>query len=73
MIEKDDSSYYSFSRQDGECSRIDEARRTLDEEVLHKKLGLPSSLEKGNKCKTSPKKYVHNKGEMKTFSTNNTS
>jgi hypothetical protein len=40
MIEKDDSSYYSFSHQDGECSRIVEARRTSDEEVLHKQVSL---------------------------------
>jgi hypothetical protein len=31
MIEKDDSSYYSFSHQDGEFSRTTEARRTSDE------------------------------------------
>jgi hypothetical protein len=34
MMEKDDSSYYSFSRQYGECLRTVEARRTSDEEVL---------------------------------------
>jgi hypothetical protein len=56
MIEKDDSSYYSFPHQDGECSRMVEARRTSDEEVLHKKLVLPSSPEKGNMCKTSPER-----------------
>jgi hypothetical protein len=70
MIKKDDSSYYFFSCQDGECSRIVEARRTSDEEVLHKQLALPSSSEKGNMCKESPEKYVHAKGErMKTFPT----
>jgi hypothetical protein len=70
MIEKDDSSYYSFSHQDGECSRVVEAKRTSDEEVLHKQLALPSSPEKGNMCKASPEKDVHARGEgMKTFPT----
>jgi len=31
MIKKDDSSYYSFSHQDGECSRMDKENRTSDE------------------------------------------
>jgi hypothetical protein len=67
MIEKEDSSY---SHQDGECSRVAEAKRTSDEEVLHKKLALPSSPEKSNMCKSSPGKDVHATGEgMKTFPT----
>jgi hypothetical protein len=69
MIEKDNSSYYSFSRQDGECSRMAKVRRNLDEEVLHKQLVLPSSLGKGNICKTSLEKYVHSREGMKTFPT----
>jgi hypothetical protein len=36
IIEKDDSSYSSFPRQDGECSRMTEVRETSNEEVLHK-------------------------------------
>jgi hypothetical protein len=68
MLEKDNSSYYSFSHQDGECSRMAKARKNSNEEVLHKQLVLPSSPEKGNMCKTSPNKYVHATGErMKTF------
>jgi hypothetical protein len=54
IIEEDNSSYYSSSRQDGEFSRMDEVRRNSDEEVLHKKLVLPSIPGKGNRCKTSP-------------------
>jgi hypothetical protein len=70
MIEKEDSSYYSSSHQDGECSRVAEAKRTSDEEVLHKKLALPSSPEKSNMCKASSGKDVHATGEgMKTFPT----
>ena len=71
MIEKNDSSYYSLSHQYGECSKTTEARRTSEEEVLHKQSGLPSGLRKGNMCKTSSEKYVHSKGEMKKFPTNN--
>jgi hypothetical protein len=69
MIEKDDSSYYYFSHQDGECSRMVEARRTSDDEVLHKKLELPSNLGKGNIYKTYPERDVHSKEGMKTFPT----
>jgi hypothetical protein len=45
VIEKEDSSY---SHQDGEYSRVDEAKRTLDEEFLHNQLALPSIPEKSN-------------------------
>jgi hypothetical protein len=31
MIEEDDSSFYSSSRQDGECLRITEAKKNSDE------------------------------------------
>jgi hypothetical protein len=69
MIEKDDSSYSYFSLQDGECSRMSKARRTSYDEVLHKKLDLPSIPGKGNRCKTSPERDVHSKEGMKTFPT----
>jgi hypothetical protein len=69
MIEKDDSSYYSFSCQDGECLRTVEVKKTSDDEVLHKKLYLPSSLEKRNTCKTSLEKDVHSKEGMNMFPT----
>jgi hypothetical protein len=61
MIKKDDSSYYCFSRQYGECSEKTEEKRTSDEEVLNKKLGLPSIPRKGIRSETSPGKYVHYK------------
>jgi hypothetical protein len=67
MMEKDDSSYYSFSRQDGEFSKMVEAMKTSDEEVLHKQLVLPSSPGKGNICKTSLERDVHSKEGVKTF------
>jgi hypothetical protein len=54
MIEKDDSSYSSSPRKYGEFSMMAEVRRNSDEEVLHKKLVLPSIPGKGNRCKTSP-------------------
>jgi hypothetical protein len=38
-----DKEEYSYSHKDGECLRVDEAKITLDEEVLHKKSALPSS------------------------------
>jgi hypothetical protein len=69
IIEKDDSSYSSFPRQDGECSRMTEVRGTSDEEVLHKQLVLPSILGKGSICKTSPGRDGHSEGRVKTFPT----
>jgi hypothetical protein len=36
ITEEDNSSYSSSPRQDGECSRTTEVRRTSNEEVLHK-------------------------------------
>jgi hypothetical protein len=49
-----------------------EVGRTSNEEVLHKKLVLPSIPGKGNKCKTSPGRDVHSKEGMKTFPTSKT-
>jgi hypothetical protein len=70
IIQKEDSSHYSYSHQDGECSRLAEEKRTSDEEVLQNKLALPSSLEKSNMCKASLGKGVHVAGEgMKNFPT----
>jgi len=43
MIKKYYSSFYSFSHQDGEWSRVAEENKTSDEESLHKQLSLPSS------------------------------
>jgi len=68
MIEKDDSSYYYFSLQYGELSRIDKVRRNLTAEVLHPQLSLHSSRENGNKFKKSIEEDVHDTREgMKTF------
>jgi hypothetical protein len=36
MIDKDDSFYSYFTHQYGEFSRMNEVRRTSNEEVLHK-------------------------------------
>ena len=67
MIEKQDSSY---SHQDGECSRVVEAKGTSYEENLHKQLALPYSLEMSNIFKSSLGKDVHATGEgMNTFPT----
>jgi hypothetical protein len=69
IIEKDDSSYSSFPRQDGECSRMTEVREISNEEVIHKQLVLPSILGKGSICKTSPGRDGHFEGRVKTFPT----
>jgi len=70
MIEKEDSSHYSYSHQDEEWLRVAEAKRILDEEVLHKKLALPSSPEKGNMFKAYLRKNVHATGKgIKTLPT----
>jgi hypothetical protein len=48
---------------------MDKVRRTLDEEVLHSHLVLPSIPGKGNKYKTSLERDVHSKEGVKTFPT----
>jgi hypothetical protein len=75
VTEEDNSSYSSSPRQDGECSRMVEVRRTSNEEVLHKQLVLPEQPSipgKGIKCKTSPGRDEHSKEGMKTFPTSKT-
>jgi hypothetical protein len=50
--------------------RVAEAKIISDEEVLHKKLALPSSLEKGNMFKAYLRKNVHATDEgIKTLPT----
>jgi hypothetical protein len=49
-----------------------EVGRNLNEEVLHEKLVLPSSLGKGNRCKTYLGRDVHSKEGMKKFPTSKT-
>jgi hypothetical protein len=69
ITEEDNSLYSSFTHQYGECSGTSEVRRTSNEEVLHKKLVLPSITGKDNRCKTSPGRHVHFKEGMNTFHT----
>jgi hypothetical protein len=66
------SSYSSSPHQYGELFGMNKVRITSNEEFLHNKLVLPSSLGKGIKCKASLGRDEHFNEGMKKFSTSET-